>query len=389
MKRLLMLLAVFLLAVALVLPSAASATPEVKAEPNYVPDELIVKFKPGIAGQAKSSIHAQEEAKVVSRNHAVGLEVVKLEKGQSVQKAIQAYEKNPNVEYAEPNYIVKVDWTPNDPAFSTQQWGPQRIQAPRAWDITRSSSNIRIAVIDTGVQYNHPDLSGKVIRGYNFVERNWNPYDGNGHGTHVAGIAAAITNNGIGMAGMAPNARIFAVRVLNNSGSGTLANVVNGITHAADNGSHVINLSLGSTSGASSLESAVNYAWNRGSVVVAAAGNAGNTSPHYPAYYANALSVAATTSSDAKAWFSTYGTWVDVAAPGHSIYSTFPTNTYRSLSGTSMAAPHVAGLAGLLAAQGRSNSQIRTAIQNSADRISGTGFYWRYGRVNAYRAVTY
>ncbi|WP_425430442.1 S8 family peptidase [Desmospora activa] len=388
MKRWLSLFAAFLLAVTLVIPSVAVAQ-EPQAEQDYVPDELIVKFKPGTAGAVKSALHQQEDAEVESRNQAVGFEVVKLEKGQSIEKAIKAYEKNPNVEYVEPNYIVKAAWTPNDPAFSSQQWGPQRIQAPQAWDVTRSSSSIRIAVVDTGVQYNHPDLSGKVVRGYNYVERNWDPYDGNGHGTHVAGIAAAATNNGVGIAGMAPNAQIYAVRVLNNAGSGTLADVASGITHSADNGSHVINLSLGSSAGSSSLESAVNYAWSRGSVVVVAAGNAGNTAPQYPAYYSNALSVASTTSSDAKSSFSTYGSWVDVAAPGSSIYSTYPTNSYASLNGTSMAAPHVAGVAALLAAQGRSNSQIRAAIQNSADSISGTGSYWRYGRVNAYRAVTY
>lgn len=389
MKRFLMLFAAFLLAITLVLPSAASASTTNQAEAEYVPDELIVKFKPGVVGQAKASLHAQENAKVVSRNHAIGFEVVKLEKGKSLQAALKRYEKNPNVEYAEPNYIFEATWTPNDPYFSAYQWGPQRIDAPRAWDITRSSSSIRIAVVDTGVQYDHPDLSGKVIRGYNYVENNWYPYDRNGHGTHVAGIAAASTNNGVGMAGMAPNATIYAVRVLNDSGSGTLAAVANGITHSADNGAHVINLSLGSSSGSSTLLNAVNYAWNRGSVLIAAAGNAGNTAPQYPAYYSNVMSVAATTSSDTRASFSTYGSWVDVAAPGADILSTYYYNTYRYLNGTSMAAPHVAGIAGLLAAQGRNNSQIRSAIQNSADRISGTGSLWYYGRVNAYRAVTY
>ncbi len=189
---------------------------------------------------------------------------------------------------------------------------------------------------------------------------------------------------------VAPNAQIYAVKVLDNNGSGILSNIAAGIAHAADNGSKVINLSLGASVGASTLENAVDHAWNRGSVIVAAAGNAGNSAPHYPAYYTNAIAVAATDSADRKASFSTYGTWVDVAAPGVSIYSTYAGRRYASLNGTSMAAPHVSGVAALIAAQGcSSNIKIRAAIQNMADSITGTGSYWRYGRINAYNAVRY
>ncbi|MEW9032802.1 MAG: S8 family serine peptidase, partial [Planifilum fimeticola] len=182
---------------------------------------------------------------------------------------------------------------------------------------------------------------------------------------------------------------IYAVRVLNNSGSGTLDDVANGIIHAADSGADVISLSLGASVGATTLRDAVDYAWNRGVVVVAAAGNNGTSLPSYPAYYSNAIAVAATDSNDNKAYFSNYGSWVDVAAPGVNIYSTYTGSSYASLSGTSMATPHVAGLAGLLDAQGRSASQIRAAIENTADPISGTGTYWSKGRINAYRAVNY
>lgn len=226
-----------------------------------------------------------------------------------------------------------------------------------------------------------------MINGYDFVDGDRNPNDANGHGTHCAGIAAASTNNGIGIAGTAPNASIYAVRVLDASGSGSLNDVADGVVHAADNGAKVISLSLGSTGASSTLEDAVNYAWDKGSVVVAAAGNAGNTVKNYPAAYSNAIAVASTDRNDRKSSFSTYGSWVDVAAPGSDIYSTYPTNTYSSLSGTSMATPHVAGVAGLLASQGKSNSSIRSAIQDSADKISGTGNYWIHGRVNANNAV--
>jgi thermitase len=232
-------------------------------------------------------------------------------------------------------------------------------------------------------------LSGKVVRGYDYVDNDWDPYDGNGHGTHAAGIAAAITNNTRGIAGMAPDAKIYAVRVLDDSGSGTLQNVANGIIHAADNGADVISLSLGSPNDSITLKEAVDYAWNKGVVVVAAAGNDGSSQPAYPAYYSNAIAVAATDSDESKASFSNYGSWVDVAAPGVNIYSTYTDSSYASLSGTSMATPHVAGLAGLLDAQGRSASEIRATIENTADPISGTGTYWSKGRINAYRAVNY
>lgn len=387
MKRFFHLLSIVMLLVLLAVPSAIFAKPSVEDSNSlYVSDQIIVKFKEGTSAKNIASIHAKENGQVISKNKT-GFEVIQF-KNKSVDQMLQAYKNNPNVEYAEPNYYFHAAWTPNDPAFS-QQYGPQKIQAPRAWDITRSNSNVKIAIIDTGVQANHPDLSGKVINGYDFVDGDNVPQDGNGHGTHCAGIAAAATNNGIGMAGVAPEAKILAVRVLNNSGSGTLNNVANGIIYAADQGAQVISLSLGGSSGSSTLQNAVNYAWNKGSVVVAAAGNSNTTAPSYPAYYDKAIAVASTDSSDNRSYFSNYGSWVDVAAPGSSIYSTYITSTYRSLSGTSMATPHVAGVAGLLAAQGRNNVQIRAAIENSADQISGTGTYWTHGRVNAYKAVTY
>ncbi len=388
MKRLLAIVASLALALVLTLPQTVGAEAAPADKPAYAPDQVIVKFKEGTSARTMKATHQEEQAKLLSRNETLGFDVVKVE-DKSVEQAVQEYEKNPDVEYAEPNYIYTIQWTPNDPDFSSRQWGPQKVQAPEAWDVTRGSSSTRIAIVDTGVQYDHPDLAGKVVRGYDFVDDDSDPYDGNGHGTHCAGIAAAVTDNGRGIAGMAPNATIYAVRVLDDNGSGTLDDVANGIIHAADNGADVISLSLGAPVGATTLRNAVDYAWNSGSVVVAAAGNSGTSLPSYPAYYDNAIAVTATDSNDNKASFSNYGSWVDVAAPGVDIYSTYTGSSYRSLSGTSMATPHVAGLAGLLDAQGRSASQIRAAIENTADPISGTGTYWSKGRINAYKAVNY
>jgi thermitase len=388
MKRLLAIVASLALALVLTLPQTVGAEAAPADKPAYAPDQVIVKFKEGKSARTMKATHQEEQAKLLSRNETLGFDVVKVE-DKSVEQAVQEYEKNPDVEYAEPNYIYTIQWTPNDPDFSSRQWGPQKVQAPEAWDVTRGSSSTRIAIVDTGVQYDHPDLAGKVVRGYDFVDDDSDPYDGNGHGTHCAGIAAAVTDNGRGIAGMAPNATIYAVRVLDDNGSGTLDDVANGIIHAADSGADVISLSLGASVGATTLKNAVDYAWSRGVVVVAAAGNSGTSLPSYPAYYSNAIAVAATDRNDNKAYFSNYGSWVDVAAPGVDIYSTYTGSSYASLSGTSMATPHVAGLAGLLDAQGRSASEIRAAIENTADPISGTGTYWSKGRINVNRAVNY
>jgi thermitase len=386
-KKRVSLIASFVLMASAALPSAIFAE-EVDSQAGklYAPGQVVVKYKDNASASAVKSARAKANGTVMEKNNKLGFEVVKV-KG-SVEATIEKLKKDPNVEYAEPNYYLHASYTPNDPYFSTRQYGPQKIQAPQAWDIAEGSG-AKIAIVDTGVQSNHPDLAGKVVGGWDFVDNDSTPQDGNGHGTHCAGIAAAVTNNSTGIAGTAPKASILAVRVLNNSGSGTWTAVANGITYAADQGADVISLSLGGTVGNSGLQQAVDYAWSKGSVVVAAAGNAGTTAPNYPAYYSNAIAVASTDQNDNKSSFSTYGSWVDVAAPGSSIYSTYPTSTYSSLSGTSMATPHVAGVAGLLAAQGRSASNIRAAIENTADKISGTGTYWAKGRVNAYKAVQY
>ncbi len=254
--------------------------------------------------------------------------------------------------------------------------------------MTQGSPAVSIAVLDTGVQLNHPDLDGKLLPGYDYVDGDVVPEDGNSHGTHVAGTAAAETDNGVGGAGTCPACRILPVRVLDASGGGTLAGIAQGIMYAADQGARVINLSLGGD-GSRTVERAVNYAWNKGAFLACAAGNE-NTSETllaYPAAYTNCFAVAATTSSDTRANFSNYGTWVEAAAPGMNIISTWTGGSYGASSGTSMAAPHVAGLAGLLASQGLTNTQIRDRICATADPIAGTGTEWSCGRINAYRAM--
>ncbi len=356
-----------------------------KSSEQLAPQELIVHFKDSVLGSKAEQIVTQLGGEVVETTE--DFVVVKVDG--KVNEALKAFEGNSAVEYAEPNVTFHASYTPNDPAYQSQQYAPQKVSADIAWDVTQSASNVKIAVIDTGVDYNHPDLSGKVIKGYDFVENDNDPMDEHDHGTHVSGIAAANTNNGIGMAGLAPKASILAVRVLDEGGSGTLDDVAQGIRYAADQGAQVINLSLGGLLGTQTLREAVDYAWNKGSVVIAAAGNESSAKPSYPAYYSNAIAVAATDQSDTIAYFSNYGTWVDIAAPGVSIYSTVVGGGYEKFSGTSMAAPVVAGVAGLLAAQGRSASDIRTALEDTADNVTGTGVLFQNGRVNAEKAVNH
>lgn len=356
------------------------------AEPptDFEPNQLIIKFNENVCENRAAEIHRKNKCEILEKNNSLGFHLVYTTK--NVKRLIDTYNKLDEVEYVEPNYIFKASYVPND-SFYPFQYGPQKVQAPSAWDVTRSNSSIKIAIVDTGVQLNHPDLTLKLLPGYNFIDGNTNPSDGNGHGTHVAGIASAATNNVSGIAGMAPLASILPLRALDNTGNGTLTNIANAIIYAADQGAQVINLSLGGSQGSVTLENAINYAWGKGSTILAAAGNEGSNTLTYPAYYENVIAVGSTDSNDQKSSFSNYGTWVEVAAPGSNILSTYIGSNYAYLSGTSMACPHVAGLAALLAAQGKNNAEIREDIQSTADPILGTGSYWTYGRINANRAV--
>jgi len=346
--------------------------------------QIIVKFKEDVCEETQLKIHHKHKCTILDHNKELDFQV--LHSKRDINTLIKIYNKLEEVEYAEPNHMLKAFYTPNDPFFA-YQYGPQKVQAPDAWDVTTSNGNIKIAIIDTGVQLNHPELAIKLWPGYNFVEGNLNPNDGNGHGTHVAGIAGALTENSLGIAGIAPSASIIPVRALDNSGNGTLSNIANAITYSTNAGAKVINLSLGSSQGSITLENAINYAWNQGVVIVAAAGNEASNTLTYPAAYQNVIAVASTDINDQKSDFSNYGTWVEVSAPGSTILSTYTGSYYAYLSGTSMACPHVAGLAALLAAQGKNNVQIKNTILSTCDPVPGTGLYWTYGRINANRAV--
>lgn len=350
---------------------------------------LIVKYRHLTPKFSRESIARSNGATISEPLKLADTVVLRVPKGR-VSEIAGNLRKNLLVEYAEEDSIAQAFEVPDDPRFS-EQWGLSKIDAAGGWDLTHGAS-VDIAIVDTGINGAHPDLSSKIVASVNCTISSScpavSPTDSYGHGTHVAGIAGAVTNNGVGVAGTSWEGRLMSVKALDDNGSGYYSWIANGIVWAADNGAEVINLSLGGSSSSITLQNAVTYAWNKGVILVAAAGNSGRNSATYPAYYSNVIAVAATDSSDKKASFSNYGSWVDVAAPGVSTLSTYK-NDYSTLSGTSMAAPYVSGLAALLFGQNSSwtNSQVRTQIESTADAISGTGNYWAKGRINVCRAV--
>jgi len=295
-----------------------------------------------------------------------------------------------SVRYVQPNMKTEAEFIPNDPLWSSQ-WGPQKIEADLAWETTTGDHSVLVAIVDTGIEYTHPELTVNYVSGgHDWVNNDDDPMDDNGHGTHCAGIVAAQANNGLGIAGIA-QVRLMAEKVLGADGTGYDSWVANGIYHAVDSGARIISMSLGGDADSTALHDAVKYAYMHGVLVVAAAGNSGSDQPHYPACYDEVMAVSATDSSDSRAAFSSYGEWVDLAAPGLGILSTYRGASYTEMSGTSMACPHVTGVAGLVWTMfpNYTLNQVRTTLQRSADDLGYPGFdqYFGYGRVNARKAI--
>ncbi len=266
---------------------------------------------------------------------------------------------------------------PDDPHFD-KQWALSKIQMTKLWQITSGNPDILVAILDTGIDDGHEDLIGKVVTGIN-LSNSFTPIDLNGHGTHIAGIIAANSSNGLGITGIAPRSRLMNVKVADDAGISNASTVAKGIIWAVDHGASVINISIEFRKPSSELEDAINYAWRHGAIILAAASNETSQSPVYPAYYENCVAVVATRQDGTIGPLSNYGDWVDVAAPGLDVYSTLPNNGYGYKSGTSFATAHVSGLAALLFnvvsdtnSNGRLNDEIRAAIE-AGSRI--TDFY--------------
>ena len=302
--------------------------------------------------------------------------------------------------YVEPIMQFEAQFEPNDPYYSLQ-WAPPQIEANWAWNLTRGNSSLLVAIIDTGIDYTHPDLVNNYVPlGYDWVDNNTHPLDDNGHGTHVAGIVAAEMNNGIGVAGLA-QVRIMAEKALNSTGWGDEVDLANAIADAVDKGAKILSNSWGSDSDSILIHDAIQYAYANGVLIVAAAGNSNVDAPFYPAAYPEVVSVAATDQFDSKADFSNWGNWIELSAPGVDIYSTTPTyavtlngypyylsKNYDYLSGTSVACPQVAGVAALVWSRfpNTSRNWVREQLRSTADNV-GSSLYYGYGRVNARKAV--
>lgn len=412
---------------------------------RYVPDEIIVKFKPGVPQEKISEIYRQEQIpqeKYISPY--AGFRVLKIPAGKTVEEMVYRFQKNPLVDYAEPNSIAYAFMVPNDPYYQYQwhfdddhtrnpggatsnPYGGTNgggIRMEEAWDITTGSANVIVAVVDTGIRKGTDLAATCFVLGWDFVNNDSDPTDDDGHGTHVAGTVAQSTNNGVGVAGVAFGTCLMPVKVLGPAG-GTYQQVADGIYYAANNGAKIINLSLGGTSPSETLEDAVEYADDiKGVTVFAACGNENASSCIYPAAYdAYVIAVGATRYDEQKTDYSNYGTSLDLTAPGGQscidsfaptcvmndqnedgywdgvLQQTFEkrgariTWNYYFFDGTSMATPHVAGVAALILSQNPTFTpdQVRQRLQSTAEDKGATGWdqYYGWGIVDTYAALSY
>lgn len=450
-KILLSLAAVFLL-------FCVSNTRAYNNSDGYVPNRIIVKFKSTIAptihnnpanqgnvgllnlSQSLTKINNQYRVKTISpiiRNVQINSSLftynkrkespdlgriytieLDLQSGQTFEKALESYRNNPDIEYAEPDYYVTIDSTPNDPIYYAQ-WSLGKIQAEKAWDIYTGNHKTIVAVIDTGVDYNHPDLHNNMwvneselngtdgvdddnngyiddIHGYNFIYRNSDPMDDYGHGTHCAGVIAAEGNNNHDISGVCWNTSIMALKFIGSLGNGSVSDAVLAHYYAVAGGADVISNSWSLSEDSQALRDVINYANSQGVIVAAAAGNYNSSTVRYPAAFENVISVAATNTIDSRWYYSNYGNWVDIAAPGMNILSLLangtetgtPYNDYITyLSGTSTACPHVAGACALLLSANPylTPAQVENILKRTTDPLPNG--ICSSGRLNLYKSM--
>lgn len=362
---------------------------------HFYENEIVVTFQKALTKQEIEKIKA--EIGCHSLDHSIANTYIFKSKKMSRDDLQQYFQNNWKPEHIEPHYMYLTNEEtssieiPNDILFSDYQYNLPIIETNRGWNVSKGAEGIIIGVVDTGVDLNHPDLQGRLLTGYNTITPDAKPSDDVGHGTHVAGIISANVNNREGIAGMTWNNKILPVKALDASGVGTSYSVAEGIIWAADHGAKVINLSLGNYADANFLHEAIKYAFNKDIVLIAATGNDNTERPGYPAAYPEVLSVSATNSSMDRASFSNYGDYIDVMAPGESIASTYPNNQYAALSGTSMASPHVAALAGLIRSVNPDlkNTEVMDIIRNNVIDLGESGHdkYYGYGQIDVYAAL--
>lgn len=365
---------------------------------------FVVSFKEGISDSQIAQLESESKAKFVKILPEIGIAIAERTDEQSSENLETNIKAQSNVSDYEPVNLVKLEKIQgskaNDPSLS-KQYHLDMINMNKAWGITTGSNKVKIAIIDSGIDLNHPDLKSKITTGINIIDPNKKPLDDNGHGTHVAGIAAAATDNKIGVAGIAPDCLIMPVKVLD-KGRGTDIDIAEGIIWASKKGADVINLSVGLYTKSTALERAVKYAIGKNTVVVSSAGNDAKSSKlHLPSMIKGVIEVSATTKKDKLASFSNYAQQISVSAPGDDIYSTMPTYNvdltkeigkgYGYMSGTSMASPIVAGLAALIKSEDKSLTpkEVKEIIEDSASDLGKKGYdeYFGNGRIDAYQAL--
>ncbi len=401
--------------------------------PDYNSSRVIVKFKDGVTQQQMDAVLQANNIRTAITVSLTGAQIWELAANSTADQVVSQNQNNPLLEYIEFDYAIKpavvpTATIPNDPGFA-QLWGLNNtgqaggtpdadIDAPEAWESQKGSASVVVGVIDTGVDYNHQDLAANIwtnpgeipndgidndsngyvddFRGWDFAYNDSDPMDVYGHGTHVSGTIAAKGNNGIGVTGVSWNSKIMPVKFLNDQGSGYTSNAVLALNYAAKMGVKITNNSWGGGSFSQALYDSIKAAGNSGALFIAAAGNDArdtDASPSYPASYdlPNIISVAATTRTDSLSYFSNYGkTTVDLGAPGSEIYSTTPNNSYATYNGTSMATPHVSGVAALVWSQnpGWTWNQVKAAILDNGDPLPALAGKTLTGkRLNAAKAI--
>ncbi len=373
---------------------------------EHVPGELLVGFRgqamPGAASGVSGSFDRYlTSLDVRAASPAIGdgrTFRLRFDTTADLRSRREALLRDGGVAFAEPNYLLSISTGPTGPLVPNdenykQQWGPHQILADQTWNSLTTGGPIVIAMLDTGVSPTHPDLGERVRPGYDYIGNDENPSDDNGHGTFTAGIAAASGNNTIGVAGIAWGARIMPVKILDQDGRGPVSAFSQGIRYAVDKGAQIVNVSAGIPVPSQAMEAAVDYAVGKGVIVVAASGNQADGVQNYPAAYPNVIAVSASTREDKIAEFSSYGSFVWIAAPGKDIVSTYyrDGDRYAQLSGTSASTPFVSGTIALMLSQ-RGNltpKAIREILKATAVDIDAKGFDPRagYGRLDTLHAV--
>jgi subtilisin family serine protease len=363
---------------------------------DHVPGRLLLQARPGAdskaVDQALAGFGARKE-RIISQLGTLQIQVPEA----AADQVAAALSRSGLFTFVERDYVAQAQQTaptavtPNDPDFPSE-WHLAKIQSPYAWSITTGTSGVILGIIDSGVDPNHPDLASKLVPGWNFLTGTSNTADVQGHGTAVAGAAAASTNNGMGVSGVAWSNKIMPLVAVDSTLYASYSNLASAITYAADNGVRIIVITAAGSTASSTLQSAVDYAWSKGAVIFASAGNNSTSAPYYPAACNHVVAVSATDQNDNLTSFSDYGSWIDLSAPGINIYTTELGGGYWVCWGTSFSAPIAASVAALALSRQPTltNSALVSLMEQNADDIGAAGWdqYYGYGRVNAYRTVT-